>query len=227
MMDPVTQLKAVKMTLQNSVSLVSFYKIFSMNYFLTQTIIFLRTLVWLWTMWSGMRPTWSNVSQSRMWMPRGHSPRTSRLWMWRASGMQILLWRVPRARFINFHVLFEVLRQWILGPWTEWSDCNCDTEPPSCTRERECPEKTCGQDCPLSEQKECPKSECPLPSPKTCLGDWEPWGPCDSVCGKGSRKRERPCYCGQPGCPGCEDTEEEEECDSGDELNCEPGMLPN
>ena len=45
MMDYVTQLRAVKMTLQNSVSLVSFYKIFSMKYFLTKTIIFLRTLV--------------------------------------------------------------------------------------------------------------------------------------------------------------------------------------
>ena len=45
MMDHVTQLKAVKMTLQNSVSLVSFYKIFSMKYLSTKTIMFLRTLV--------------------------------------------------------------------------------------------------------------------------------------------------------------------------------------
>ena len=55
-----------------------------------------------------------------------------------------------------------------------------------------------------------------------CLGDWEDWGPCDAVCGVGTRTRERPCKCGQPGCPGCEETTEEEEC-IGDVEPCEAG----
>lgn len=108
--------------------------------------------------------------------------------------------------------------------WNEWTPCDCETEPPVKTRTRDCDEDTCDSDTPLTETVDCDKDECALPTPKTCLGDWENWGVCDAVCGPGTRKRDRPCFCGQPGCPGCEGTTEEEECEGDSSLMCIPGL---
>ncbi|CAG5109987.1 Oidioi.mRNA.OKI2018_I69.chr2.g4444.t2.cds [Oikopleura dioica] len=106
-------------------------------------------------------------------------------------------------------------------PWTSWSPCECEMENPERSRFREC--DSCDDSVPLVETETCPPGECvPEMSLDDCLGDWEDWGPCDAVCGVGTRTRERPCKCGQPGCPGCEETSEEEEC-IGDQEPCEAG----
>ena len=125
------------------------------------------------------------------------------------------------------------------GDWAPWSECDCETEPPIKTRERncDCGPEICNDEC-TNQKQTCSIDECPLPAPKECKvclwvinydscyfkGPWNEWGPCDAVCGTGTRSRDRECLCGAPGCPGCdEDMSEEEECEGDDDLKCSVG----
>ena len=55
------------------------------------------------------------------------------------------------------------------GDWAPWSECDCETEPPIKTRERncDCGPEICNDEC-TNQKQTCSIDECPLPAPKEC-----------------------------------------------------------
>ena len=70
-------------------------------------------------------------------------------------------------RVENYHDIF--LEKCEPGDWAPWSECDCETEPPIKTRERncDCGPEICNDEC-TNQKQTCSIDECPLPPPKEC-----------------------------------------------------------